>query len=51
MENIPLWLCIPFAGLLLSIAIMPLLKAEWWEKNRGWAVLAWSILFIVPFAV
>ena len=51
MENIPLWLCIPFAGLLLSIAIMPLVKAEWWEKNRGWAVLAWSILFIIPFAV
>lgn len=51
MENIPLWLCIPFAGLLLSIAILPLVKGEWWEKNRPWAVLAWSILFIIPFAV
>lgn len=51
MENIPLWLCIPFAGLLLCIAILPLVKGEWWEKNRPWAVLAWSLLFIIPFAV
>ncbi|MDD6291823.1 MAG: sodium:proton antiporter [Lachnospiraceae bacterium] len=51
MENIPLWLCIPFAGLLLCIAIFPLVKGEWWEKNRPWAVLAWSLLFIIPFAV
>ena len=24
----PLWLCIPFAGLLLCIAVLPLVKAE-----------------------
>ncbi len=50
MGNIPLWLCIPFAGLLLCIAILPLVKGEWWEKNRlgGYA---WSLLFIIPFAV
>ncbi len=51
MANIPLWLCIPFAGLLLSIAIFPLVKGEWWEKNRPWAVLVWSLLFVIPFAV
>jgi Na+/H+ antiporter NhaD/arsenite permease-like protein len=51
MENVPLWLCIPFAGLLLCIAVLPLIKGEWWEKNRPWAVLAWSLLFIIPFAV
>jgi Na+/H+ antiporter NhaD/arsenite permease-like protein len=51
MENVPLWLCIPFAGLLLCIAVLPLVKAEWWEKNRPWAVIAWSLLFIIPFAV
>ena len=51
MGNIPLWLCIPFAGLLLCIAILPLVKGEWWEKNRPWAVIAWSLLFIIPFAV
>ena len=29
--TIPAWLCIPFAGLLLCVAIMPLVKAELWE--------------------
>ena len=28
MGNIPLWLCIPFAGLLLCIAILPLVKGN-----------------------
>lgn len=51
MIQIPLWLCIPFAGLLLCIAVLPLVKPEWWEKNRPWAVIAWSLLFIIPFAV
>lgn len=51
MSNIPLWLCIPFAGLLLCIAVLPLVKPEWWEKNRLYAVIAWSLLFIIPFAV
>ena len=51
MLNIPLWLCIPFAGLLLCIAVLPLVKPEWWEKNRLYAVIAWSLLFIIPFAV
>lgn len=49
--NIPLWLCIPFAGLLLCIAVLPLVKAEWWEKNQPYAVIFWSLLFIIPFAV
>lgn len=33
----PLWACIPFAGLLLSIAILPLISAteHWWENNRN----------------
>lgn len=32
LSAIPVWLCIPFAGLLLSIAVMPLIKPDWWEK-------------------
>lgn len=50
-ESLPLWLCIPFAGMLLCIAVMPLIKAEWWEKNRKWAVIMWSLLFLVPFGI
>ena len=49
--NRELLLCIPFAGLLLCIAVLPLVKGEWWEKNQPLAVGFWSLLFIVPFAV
>ncbi|MHC4064629.1 MAG: sodium:proton antiporter [Planctomycetota bacterium] len=33
----PLWACLPFAGLLLSIAMLPLLPAteHWWESNKN----------------
>lgn len=47
----PLWMCIPFAGLLLCIAIFPLVKEAWWEKNRQYAVILWCVLFMVPFAI
>ena len=47
----PLWLCIPFAGLLLGIAVLPLVKAEWWEAHQPHAVVFWSLLFLIPFAV
>ena len=46
-----LWFCIPFAGLLACIAVLPLVKAEWWEKYRPAVVAAWSLLFVIPFAV
>lgn len=31
-NTLPIWSCIPFAGMLLSIAIFPLIKEEWWEN-------------------
>lgn len=43
--EIPLWLCIPFAGLLLCIALCPLLCSAWWESHQPWAVAFWSLLF------
>lgn len=49
--TLPLWSCIPFAGMLLSIAIFPLIKEEWWEKHKPWVVAFWSLLFLIPFAV
>lgn len=57
MENLatgvvpPLWMCIPFAGLLLCIAIFPLVREAWWERNRQYAVIFWCALFLIPFAV
>ena len=50
-EMIPLWLCIPFAGLLLCIAVLPLIKPHWWEEHQPHAVAFWSLLFVVPFAL
>lgn len=49
--SVPVWMCIPFAGLLLCIAVMPLVKGEWWEKNQPIAVAVWALLFVVPFAL
>ena len=44
-------LCIPFAGLLLCIAIMPLIKGEWWEKHQPLAVIFWILAMVIPFAI
>ena len=46
--SVPLWMCIPFAGLLLCIAVLPLVKGEWWESHQPHAVIFWCLLFAVP---
>ena len=50
-ENISLIFCIPFVGMLLSIAVLPLLAGKWWEKNKKYMVILWSVLFLIPFAI
>ena len=45
------WLCIPFAALLMCIAILPLIKAEWWEHNQPIIVVILSLCFMVPYAI
>lgn len=47
----PLGLCLPFAGVLLCIAVMPLVAGKWWEKHQAAVILVLSVLFIVPFAI
>jgi len=37
---LPFWLMIPFGGLLLAIAILPLAAGHWFEKNRNRALVA-----------
>ncbi len=49
-EALPIWSIIPFVGMLLSIAIFPLVRPEFWEKNMLKVALAWSLVFIIPFA-
>lgn len=41
---------IPFAGVLLSIAVWPLLAPHFWERHYGKVAVAWSLLFFIPFA-
>lgn len=36
LSAIPIWLCIPFAGLLLSIAVMPLFKPDCGKNISRW---------------
>lgn len=43
--------CIPFVGMLLSIALFPMIKPHWWEKNVKYVVLFWSLLFLIPFCL
>ena len=49
--EVPLWLCIPFAGLLMCIALCPLFCPNWWEKHQPWAVAFWSVLFLLPYGL
>ena len=44
-----LW-AVPFAGILLSIALMPLLAASFWHRHFGKIVTGWTLLFLIPFA-
>ena len=48
-DSISLVYCIPFVGMLLSIAIFPIVKGEWWENNQGKVVIIWALLFLIPF--
>ena len=41
---------LPFAGLLLSIALLPLLRPHWWERHFPWVTAVWALLFALPFA-
>jgi Na+/H+ antiporter NhaD/arsenite permease-like protein len=46
----PIW-GIPFAGVLLSIALMPLLAGRFWHHHYGKVTAAWALAFIVPFGM
>jgi Na+/H+ antiporter NhaD/arsenite permease-like protein len=41
---------IPFVGLLLSIAVLPLAAPHLWHRHYGKISAAWAAAFLVPFA-
>ena len=49
--KLPLWSIIPFIGMLLSIAIIPLINFHFWENHYGKISLAWIAIFSVPFLI
>jgi Na+/H+ antiporter NhaD/arsenite permease-like protein len=48
-SELPFWSVLPFAGLLLCIAVLPLFAAHFWEKNKNKAIV--SGLFALPIVI
>ncbi len=42
---------LPFVGLLLSIALVPLIAPRFWEEHFGKIVSAWALVFLLPYAI
>jgi len=48
---LPMWMGLPFVGILLSIALGPLVNSHWWEHNEAKVSLFWALAFFIPFAM
>jgi Na+/H+ antiporter NhaD/arsenite permease-like protein len=46
----PLWI-VPFAGILLSIAVGPVTAPAFWHHHFGKTSAFWALAFLVPFAL
>ncbi|MEE4263568.1 MAG: sodium:proton antiporter [Desulfobacteraceae bacterium] len=49
--NLPLWSCIPFAFMLLSIALWPLLMPDFWHHHFGKISAFWAATLAIPFLI
>ena len=49
MQQVELWALIPFVLMLLSIAVLPIVKEHWWENNTH--KLYVSLLLALPAAI
>ena len=45
------WWAIPFVGILLSIALFPLVAPHFWHHHYGKVAAFWGLAFVVPFAL
>jgi Na+/H+ antiporter NhaD/arsenite permease-like protein len=48
-RELGLWSLLPFVGILLAIALLPLIAGRFWEHNRNKALVA--LLFAAPIAI
>ena len=49
--TLAVWWGVPFAGILLSIALVPLLAPIFWHHHFGKVAAGWGLAFLVPFAI
>ncbi|HUX80307.1 MAG TPA: sodium:proton antiporter [Alphaproteobacteria bacterium] len=45
-HTLSLWWALPFAGMLASLALLPLIAIHFWEAHYGKVALGWSLLTI-----
>jgi len=50
-EILPLWSCIPFACILLSIALFPLFLPDFWHHHFGKISAIWAAALGIPFLI
>lgn len=48
---LPIWSVLPFVGMLLSIAFIPLINGHWWEKHMPKVSIFWILVFFIPFFI
>lgn len=46
---LPLWSILPFAGILFSIALIPLIAPHFWENHFPKVSAFWALVFVGPF--
>ena len=49
--KLPLWSVIPFVGILLSIALFPLLAPHFWHHHFPKVSAFWALVFALPFVL
>ncbi|MFQ5455520.1 MAG: sodium:proton antiporter [Nitrospirota bacterium] len=49
--ELPVWTTIPFAGILLSIAVFPLIAPHFWHHHFPKISAFWALLFAIPFLI
>ncbi|WP_425805149.1 sodium:proton antiporter [Desulfitobacterium sp. Sab5] len=48
---LPLYSVIPFIGMLLSIALCPILTPNFWQRNYGKVSASWAALIAIPLVI
>ncbi|MBI4916219.1 MAG: sodium:proton antiporter [Acidobacteria bacterium] len=46
---LPAWSALPFVGVLLSIALFPLLAPRFWHHHYPKVAAAWALVLVIPF--